>query len=299
MREDVTGSEFDRQGDLLAESEQGRHVYNLKDALASFVVGSIDEVEKGGGGAIQKLFNLLAEREVRNGDQIDKAKTETVFFAGNATLHEMLDTIRTTSGNPTTGPAALNRMQLKAYVHNWLSVDEHIGLLKRRLEMRMLQAQRERGQAGVETHHRFVPASKIDYPKLRLPLREVGLFVPNDGLIAGYAQLVESLKGKNNRARAFSKSEHLKARGEQPHIYVPSADFSSRIALEDIDLLIGSAFADFLLSPLADDDRIERNLHNRMELGPDSLWRAHLFTTTIGPGETRLRIGKDKDAAHR
>jgi hypothetical protein len=123
------------------------------------------------------------------------------------------------------------------------------------------------------------------------------LFKPSELLDSVRREFVEEVREKTIQAIRTSEDKNIQNPREEPFVYFPSADYSTRLAGQIPDVILMSAFLDFLDSPLADDQHLKAYVGpQRVELDPLSLWRGYLVMTTVGPGQTRLVIDP-KDAA--
>ena len=128
-------------------------------------------------------------------------------------------------------------------------------------------------------------------------LRELAnaIFEPSDLFMTAFRQLCDSLREQTFKAVRESERTHRDNPDNEPIIYFPSADWSERLRQQIPDIIIQSAALDFLLSPLANDGKIEALVKEPIILNPLSLWRGFLVGTTVGPGETRLLFKKPEE----
>ncbi len=265
-------------------AREGRFELNTKGSLGDFRIALIDEIDKGNPAALSALLSLLNEREILAGGAVVKAKLETLFATSNANLPEILQHF-IENGQGSTAPALLNRFQFKAFVYNWLSpldqglIDNHVQ--KIRYLKSLAAAYPEAWQDAV-----FRKPRPLDWSALRQIANSV--FTLSPLFMTMYRELVNDMREQTHRAIRESEQRYKKNYLDEPFVYFPSAEYTERLRQQIPEIVLLSAFVDFLLSPLADDDRLSLLQERPLSLDPLSLWRAALVMTTIGPGRARL-----------
>lgn len=116
---------------------------------------------------------------------------------------------------------------------------------------------------------------------------------PDALFMTTFREFVGEMRVVTNRAVRESEEKNRENRYEEPFVYFPSCDYTERIREQIPEIIFISAFIDFLLSDLADDGNLERNIKKQIALSPLSLWRASLVFTTVGPGSTYLKTTDD------
>lgn len=272
-------------GQNFKAAKAGRFEINTKGSLADAVVGLIDETDKGNPAAFSALLSLLNEREVLAGNKVVKARLETLFATSNANLPEFLQQF-VENGLGSTGPALLNRFQFKALVYNWLSPRDQAILDARREQRRYLEALAKTNPEVLKSEL-FLSPETLDWVELRRLAHSI--FRPSELFLTVYRELVNDMRKQTNDAIRESEELHKKNHLEEPFVYFPSADYTERLRQQIPEIILMSAFIDFLGSPLSDDANLQALTAKPIELDPLSLWRGYLVMTTLGPGEARLR----------
>ena len=281
-------------GQNFEKAKEGVFEVNTKGSLADYKVALIDETEKGNPAALSALLSLLNERKIMAGNKVIEAKTETVFATSNANLPE-LQAQFVASGQGSTAPALLNRFQFKCFVYNWLSADNQAALDKRRDQKRFLSALGVVCPEAAAKNEVFLSPPKVDFEQLRL-LANVMVETDSNFQVA-YRNLAERMRSDTHKAVCESEQRHQKSRYDEPFVYFPSCDYTERLRQQIPQVILYSAFIDFLLSDLADDKNLALTTQKPLVLGPLSLWRAYLVMTTVGPGDVKLAFNEAGDAA--
>lgn len=271
-------------GQNFESAKEGRFEINTKGSLVEFSVGLIDEFEKGNPAALASLLSLLNEREVLNGNKVIKARLETLFATSNANLPEILDHF-IQNGMGTTAPALLNRFQFKAFVYNWLSIEDQALLDQRRERRSYLQALSE-SDPSVKKDEVFLQPEALDWTSIRHIART--WFKTSPLFKTVFLEFVNDMRNQTITAIRSSEERHRNNQNDEPFVYFPSADLTERLRQQIPEVVVMSAFLDFLESPLADDASLKNLSQKQIELDPLSLWRASLVMTTVGPGNTHM-----------
>ena len=277
-------------GQNFEKAKEGTFELNTKGSLADFRVALIDEVEKGNPAALSALLSLLNERKILAGSKVIDAKTETVFATSNSNLAELSEQFQA-NGQGSTAPALLNRFQFKCLVYNWLSASDQAELDDRRQIKRRLKALSKACPDSIATNEVFLAPPKIDFEQLR-DFADI-LMDTDDNFAVFYRDLVSVMREQTNKAVRESEARQQKSRFAEPFVYFPSCDYTERLRQQIPEIVMYSAFIDFLLSDLADDKNLVSSTKKTIKLGPLSLWRAHLIMTTVGPGSVALTVGDD------
>ena len=103
-----------------------------------------------------------------------------------------------------------------------------------------------------------------------------------------YRNFADDMRRQTNQAIRDSEERHQENHLDEPFIYFPSADYTERFRQQIPEIILMSAFLDFITSPLITDENIAYLTQKPILLDPLSLWRSSLAMTTIGPGHTRL-----------
>jgi MoxR-like ATPase len=205
-------------GQYFEKAKLGEFEVNTKGSLADFKVALIDEAEKGNPAALSALLSLLNEREILAGNQVIKARTETVFATSNANLPEIFQHF-VSNGQGSTAAAFLNRFQIKGMVYNWLSAEDQVVLDKRRQRSRYLSAV-SKFSPNAKKDEVFVAAEKIDWDSLRL-FADI-LISPSQLFMVSFREFMTEMRTETNRAVRESEEKHRNNRNAEPFIYFPS-----------------------------------------------------------------------------
>ena len=271
-------------GQNFEAAKEGRFQVNTKGSLAEYTIALIDEVEKGNPAALSSLLSLLNERQVLAGGQVINARLETLFATSNANLPEIFQQFLE-NGQGSTAPALLNRFQFKAFVYNWLSPRDQAVLDQRAQRRRYLKSLAETNPEVLKDEV-FLEPKQLDWSQLRQLAHAI--FEPSPLFMTVYREFVNDMREQTNRAIRESEERHQQNHLDEPFVYFPSADYTERLRQQIPDIVLMSAFVDFMMSPLANDVNLAHLLEHPIQLDPLSLWRAFVVMTTIGPGHTRL-----------
>ena len=271
-------------GQNFKAAKEGRFEINTKGSLADHYIALLDEMEKGNPATLASILSLLNERQVLAGNQVIPAKLETLFATSNSNLPEIFQQFLE-MGQSATAPALLNRFQFKAFVYNWLSMEDQVALDPSVLRKSYLEAM-------AETHPEVLrDATFIKPPPVNWSaLREIAyaLFKPEESFMAAYRSFVGDMRHQTNEAIHESEIKHQENHLDESFVYFPSADYTERLRQQIPQVVIMSALLDFIMSPLVSDVNLIQAVQKPILLDPLSLWRAYLIMTTLGPGRTRL-----------
>lgn len=271
-------------------AKRGEYEVNIKGSLADHAIAVIDEADQGTPAVFASLFKLLEQNpKVWAGKTIQPAKVETVFFTLNANLNELQQTFVEQGMGPKFQPL-MNRLPFKGMVYNWLDKTQRAKLHERVQKKRELLAAAKENPSALKNEI-FVEPPKLDESTVRRLAQS--MFRLDSYANNIYLNLIEEMRSKTNTEIKESEERHRTSPLDEPFVYFPSADYTTRLDLQIPEIIIDSAFIDFLLSPLADDERIERFTKKKIELNPLSLWRSFLVLTTAGAGDARLVIDKE------
>ena len=273
-------------GQNFEAAKEGRFEINTKGSLTDHTVALIDETEKGNPAALSSLLSLLNEREVLAGNQVIKARLETLFATSNANLPEIFQQF-VENGQGSTAPALLNRFQFKAFIYNWLNPRDQAVLDQRRQRRRYLKALAETSPEVLKDEV-FLEPKELDWPAMRQLAHSI--FEPSPLFMTVYREFVNDMREQTNRAIKESEERHKNNHLDEPFVYFPSADYTERLRQQIPEIILMSAFVDFMMSPLANDATLAQLTQKQIWLDPLSLWRGFLVMTTIGPGETKLKF---------
>jgi hypothetical protein len=266
-------------------AREGRYEVNTQGSLADFQVAAIDELDKGNPATLAALLSLLNERKIQAGNKVIPSKNETIIVTGNATLPEMLRIFQE-NGLGSTAPALLNRFHSKAMVYNWLPEADQAFLdtqQKRRTYLQSLSDQNPQ----VRTDQLFLDPSPLPWNQMRFLARQ--LFKTSSLFDAAARELIEKMRTDTHRAIRESEERFRTNPQDEEYVYTAPAEFTERLRQQIPDIVLMSAFIDFLSSPLADDQALQQSTQRPIELDPASLWRAHLALTTLGLGHAKLK----------
>ncbi|OFZ18251.1 MAG: hypothetical protein A2Z20_10695 [Bdellovibrionales bacterium RBG_16_40_8] len=273
-------------GQNFEAAKEGTYKINTKGSLADYTLALIDEAEKGNPAALSSLLSLLNEREILAGNQVIKARLETLFATSNANLPEIFQQFLE-NGQGSTAAALLNRFQFKAFVYNWLSPTDQAILDQRKQRRRYLKSLAET-QPEVLQDEVFLEPKPLDWVALRQLAHT--MFTPSPLFMTVYRDFVNDMRDQTNRAIRESEERHQQNHIDEPFVYFPSADYTERLRQQIPEIILMSAFVDFMLSPLADDTSLTQITQKQIMLDPLSLWRGSLAMTTLGPGNARLKF---------
>ena len=271
-------------GQNFEAAKEGRFEINTKGSLTDYTVALIDEAEKGNPAALSSLLSLLNEREVLAGGQVVKARLETLFATSNANLPEIFQQFLE-NGQGSTAPALMNRFQFKAFIYNWLSPADQSVLDQRTQRMRHLKSLAKTNPKVLQDEA-FLGPGQLNWPALRQLAN--ALFKPGPVFMSTYREFINDMRGQTNRAIRESEERHQQNHLDEPFVYFPSADYTERLRQQIPEIVLMSAFVDFMMSPLANDAHIINLIERPIVLDPLSLWRSLIVMTTIGPGNARL-----------
>ncbi len=271
-------------GQNFEAAKEGRFEINTKGSLVDHTIALIDEVEKGNPAALASLLSLLNEREVLVGHQVIKARLETLFATSNANLPEIFQQF-VESGQPSTAPALFNRFQFKAFIYNWLNPRDQAVLDKRKQKARYLKAIAE-ANPEVLKDEVFLEPKALDWAAMRQLAHS--MFEESPLFMTIYREFANDMREQTNRAIKESEERHKNNHLDEPFIYFPSSDYTERLRQQIPEIVMLSAFVDFLRSPLADDANLAAMTQKQIVLDPLSLWRGFLVMTTIGSGTAKL-----------
>lgn len=271
-------------GQNFEAAKEGRFQINTKGSLSDYTIALIDEAEKGNPAALSSLLSLLNERQVLAGGQVIDARLETLFATSNANLPEIFQQFLE-NGQGSTAPALLNRFQFKAFVYNWLSPRDQ-AILDQRVQRRRYLKSLAQTNPEVLKDEVFLEPGQLDWSALRQLAHAI--FEPSPLFMTVYREFVNDMREQTNRAIRESEERHQQNHLDEPFVYFPSADYTERLRQQIPEIVLMSAFVDFMMSPLANDANIAHLIEHPIMLDPLSLWRASVVMTTIGPGHTRM-----------
>ncbi|MCY4645175.1 MAG: AAA family ATPase [Bacteriovoracales bacterium] len=278
-------------GQNFEAAKEGRFEINTEGSLADYKTVLLDEMEKGNPAALAVLLSLLNERQILAGGQIIDAKTEAVFSTSNANLPEIFQQFLE-NGQGSTAPALLNRFQFKAFVYNWLPLKDQAILDQREQRYRYLKSLAET-HPEVLKDEVFLEAQPLNWPVLKQLANT--MFKISPVFMTTFREFTEDMMAQTKRAIRESEERHQQNHLEEPFIYFPSGDHTERSRKKIPEMVLISAFLDFMRSPLATDKNIAHLIKNPIELDHLSLWRAYVAMTTIGPGSTKLVFNPKSD----
>ena len=271
--------------------EKGRFDIDTDSGLAVHTNALFDEIDKGNPAALASVLGVLNERKLLLGKTVIDTRLETVFSTSNANLPEILQQFLE-NGQGSTAPALLNRFQFKAFVYNWLDREDQIVLDNLYRREMYLEAFKD-AYPEVMDDQIFLNPPLLDWSELRQMAH--GIFVLGPSWDSVYLSFIDEMRAKTIRAIRESEELHKQDPREEPFVYFPSADFTERFRREIPKVVIMSAFVDFLLSPLADNESLAHVTAKPIVLDYLSLWRSSIILSTVGPGEIRLTYNPQDD----
>jgi MoxR-like ATPase len=275
-------------GQILEEMKKGKFEINTKGTLADATVALLDELDKGNPAALSVLLSILNESQILAGEKVIDVALETMFSTSNANLNEIYEQFKKT-GQGTTAPALLNRFHVKALIYNWLDVLDQAELDKKRKEERKLKALAselsDEEKAALEAKF-FEKPKKVNWKKLR----NIGtlLFEGSKDFGDMYNVVMNDLRRKTNEEVNRSEACHWDKSCKDEATYFPTTQYTERLRGLVPTYIYFSAFIDFLLSDLANDENIEAYTKKANMLDSDSLWRAHVILTTACSGSVEM-----------
>lgn len=267
-------------------AKRGIFKINTEGSLASYHVALFDEIEKANPGVLALLLTLLNEKEVLIGGQTVKAQLESLFSTSNANLPEFVQQF-VENGQGSTAPALLNRFPFKAFVYNWLPLEDQKHLDDRRAHRTYLKAL-ARSHPAVLQDEVFLNPEFVDWETLR----ELALATTQLSELSAtfWREITEDLRAETIKDVRASQERHHNNPLDEPFVYMPSADLTERLREQMTEVIIVSTFLDLLKSPIPDEAIVSQLAEKRLELDPLSIWRAYLSATTIGPGRAHLQF---------
>ncbi len=266
-------------GQIMEAAKNGQYKVNIAGSMADHVVAIADEAHMAGPHLIATLFPLLERgRKIRQGQVRGKAKLQTVYATMNANLSEMVDSFYGNGLGPQALPYA-NRWQFKAFVYNWLDIEQRTSLWDREEKKRRL--------AMIAKHHPevlkdevFVDLKPINWDHARE--LATAMFKLTDGAKQVLREMSEMMREENHKAVKDSEREANEQRLTKSSVLVPSGDLTTRLDLQLQEMVEYSAFIDFMNSGLPVPNK-------RIELDVASTWRALYMLTTVTGGQAQLK----------
>jgi|GEM_PF-2757475 len=271
-------------------AKRGEYVVNTRGSLATFKTAILDELDKASPGVLSVLLGIMNEREVQIGKTVVKADTQTIFATSNAILPEIFDAFRE-NGQLSTAAALLNRFQLKACLYNWLPDHDQETLSQSKFKALWEEALQFEFNSG--SIQKAANTNFVDWDMVRHFALYLVRFSPD--ALKAYTHMVNRMRAATNRELEASRVRNAEDPENEPFVYFPTADYSERLRQIVPEAVMYSAFVDFLLSPLADDEVMDIGfLAQPIELQPTSLWRAYLTLTTVFSGDVKLHNSDGK-----
>jgi hypothetical protein len=265
-------------------AKRGEFVINTKGSLAEHETAIADELDKAPPGVLSPLLGLMNEREVQIGNRVVKADLQSLFATSNAILPEIFEAFRE-NGQLSTAAALLNRFQFKTCLYNWLPDEDQEALSALKFKKLWEEALHFEENLGSAAKKKTV--EPIDWGTLR----EFALYIIrfSNNALKAYTRLVNQMRAVTNHELEASRIRFNEDPDSEQFVYFPTADYSERLRQVVPEVVMYSAFVDFLLSPLANDEVLDANyLKQAIELRPSSLWRSYLMLTTIFSGDSTL-----------
>jgi len=262
----------------------GKFQMNFEGSMAAHEEAHLDEIDKGGPQALGSLLGVLNEREVLGGE-VYKSPLQIVYATSNANIAEIVEAL-TQNGMATTAQALLNRFQFKSFIYNWLA-DKDQAFLDARVAKKKYLKSLSYSHPEVLNDEVFMTPEELQWNKLRRLVHSI--IKPTPLFKATVIELENELRTRTNEAKRASEALNRKNRDLEPFVLFPSLDWTERIRQDIPEMVMMSAFLDFLDSPMADDANLEDLRQHPIELDPLSLWRM-AYIGTVGPGDMHLKF---------
>ena len=278
-------------GQNMSAGMSGRYEVNHETSIIKATAGNVDEIDKANPAALQPLLEILNERRVSDGLRTYNSDLNTLYVTSNSSLPEFLDNFNII--NPGAGPAFLNRFVIKELSYNWLPVEDRM-ILQERKSLRTRLETLALSNPELKANDVFETPQDIDYGEMRRAAEL--MFVIPGSTEAVLKEFVNHVRRDNFTAAKTSLQEYNKDKAKVAFAYVPTLSVSTRNDLLFDEMIKASAFIDFLLSPLADDNNLSAYLaRGPIELDSLSIWRSYMLLTTIAPGDTRLNLNMNEN----
>lgn len=276
-------------GQTKAGLEAGIQDRNTEFSVVRKKYGMFDEFSNANpqvGASVLSFMNPGERYYTENGIR-KKAKTRAIFSTGNATRAQLLKNY--TDRGLFTGPAMLNRSIFKAWVPNWLTVEEQARrdeVIERTDHLKSVAkfGSPEESQKASELL-KGLESRDIDMDVIEAFAQHA--FVASVELKAAVREFTNKFRARINEKIRASDQEHRDDPQNNPLVKTPSAEWTERFRSELLRVIRFSAALDYLRMVDAKDLDSKR-LNKPIVLNPLSLWRAMYATTTIGPGENRF-----------
>ena len=267
----------------------GEYEVNTQGSIAESERALIDEIEKGSPAALGALLSVLQERQVLAG-RLVQTKVKAIFSTSNSNLPQFLQMF-TESGQRSTGPALLNRFHFKAYLSNWLPREDKLRLDTLSLQKKHLKMA-AKYHPGAQDNAVFAKPMNINWDHMNEFTEFMIEF--NDLFLHAAADFEDAFRIESHKTIRESETLHRHDRITEPYVYAPSFESTERLRQHLLNVIRTSAFIDFLLSDLANDEHLT-NMKKPIKLGPSSLWRLYTTMTTVVSGNVALVQNTDKE----
>jgi hypothetical protein len=267
----------------------GQEIINRKGSITEAEYAMLDEYTNANPQVSAALLSFMNPGEryyTENGTRV-QAATRAVFSSGNATRAEMLKNYA--ERGLTSGPATLNRSIFKAWVPNWLTLDEQnrrdiFNRRKMHLDSAAKYASPEEREKA-KSLLKGLESEKIDMHALEAFAQHA--FVPHEDLISAIREYANEFRKSINGKILASEQAFRDNPQTNPLVMTPSAEWTERFRTSLLRVVMYSAALDYLRMANAKD--LDPHVFKKpIVLSPMSLWRVMYATTTIGPGENRF-----------
>ena len=275
-------------GQDIYSMREGRYHVNSSGSMMDHKRAVLDEIPQANPHVLSAILSLLNpnERAAYFGANVVDSQLESMAATSNSSPSGLIALFQSRGLN-FAGEAFLNRIAFKTYSSNTLH--EHSWVHQNEIEsQRQLLSVLSKDYPQLREDKVFLSQNppKIDWQAIRA--LAIGLLYPTIPFQIYLRSFLNDLNRYMSERERESEEQHIEDRRSYPFIFRPSAIFSESLRNQAIFIIQLSVFIDFLLSPLAEDENLESFLESQIALFPDSIWRSHLFTTTIIPGRVRL-----------
>lgn len=247
---------------------------------------NIDDIQNGNADFLGSLGGAINEKKVFIGAvPLDVSNVKSYVFTTNATLHDLIEFF-VLSGNPSYGPAFLNRLHSKFYFHNFGDSSTRIKIAELNANKASINALAS-SEASLKEHLllKSVPAD-LNYTALR-DFAHASFEISPEAR-SFIQDLAERIKQRYRAYRDEVESK-ISEQDKSTVAYYPSVDLSDRIAGKTLEDMVKISVAiDYLKSSLSSDPKImSKALKEKKVINPISAWRLFpLMTTVLAKNDT-------------
>lgn len=257
-------------------AEKGIYKIEVAQGAAGYQVVTFDESDKGSPALYGALLRYLNEREIMVGKEKFKANLETAYASSNANRWEIHQQFRE-AGQGSTADAFLNRFTTKVNPGNLLSQERSVEVLQNSALQKFLGAVGKIVPGALQAQV-FQTPPPLDWEFLRMAS---SFFVRSDVDAFNALYQLTYMVRKTNAAKEIDTRN-------QEFPFMATSRANTRTLRQSMNSIEHSAFLDFLLSNLADDNLISTVTRRPLKLDALSIWRARSLYTTTTAGTIRL-----------